>query len=384
MNIITSLLIAKTGAADILRNGSQTANTVAETWNKHWLTIFQSELYYTIVALAGGFAAAALIFFMLTFFRKMMDQEDYSSALSSFLMAMIVIFLLSNNAYVLSRGTIALRGMIHGVSQKVLTQPLLEVSLQDAIQSSVDKGSVSTEIGALLSQCQGVVGQTQVDCLQAANEQAKGIIQDYQSTHTFSKSLDTLKDSLSSKIPGAGAANSISSIIGAGISSAQNGGLTNGDTVATIRDGMVGALAQSLVQSVLLAFQWAFANILEIAMLLTGLIGPIAVAGALMFEGKSLWSWLTGFFAIGMAQVCYNIIVGIAAVVVVNADVTDTLGFLIIISLLAPALALGIASGGGLVVFNLISAGATGGLLTMAQSVPAIPRFRGMPTGGDI
>jgi hypothetical protein len=66
------------------------------------------------------------------------------------------------------------------------------------------------------------------------------------------------------------------------------------------------------------------------------------------------------------------------------ADVTDTLGFLIIISLLAPALALGIASGGGLVVFNLISAGATGGLLTMAQSVPAIPRFRGMPTGGDI
>lgn len=375
---VTSFLIAKTGAADILKSGTQTASTVAETWNKHWLTIFQSELYYTIVALAGGLAAAALLFFMLNFLRKMLDQEDYSGALSSFLMAMVVIMLLANNAYVLSRGTIALRGMIHAVSEKVLTQTLLEVSLQDAIQASIDKGSVSTEIGALLSQCQGVVGQTQVDCLKAANEQAKGIIQDYQSSHPFSGSLDSLKDTIFSNIPGTqGAgdvAGTISSVIGAGISSAQQG---NGpsDVGATIRDGMVGALAQSLVQSVLLAFQWAFANILEVAMLLTGVIGPIAVAGALMFDGKSLWAWLTGFFAIGMAQVCYNIIVGISAVVVVNADITDTLGFLITISLLAPALALGLASGGGLVVFNLISAGATGGLLTMAQSIPAVPRF---------
>lgn len=374
---VTSFLIAKTGAADILQNGTETARTVAETWNKHWVTIFQSELYYTIVALAGGFAAAALLFFMLNFLRKMLDQEDYSGALSSFLMAAVVIMLLANNAYVLSRGTIALRGMIHTVSEKVLTQTLLEVSLQDAIQASIDKGSVSTQIGALLSQCQGVVGQTQVDCLNAANEQAKGIIQDYQSSHPFSGSLDSLKNTILSNIPGAqGAgdiAGTISSVIGAGISSGQQGGL--GDAGETIRAGMVGALAQSLVQSVLLAFQWAFANILEIAMLMTGVIGPIAVAGALMFDGKSLWAWLTGFFAIGMAQVCYNIIVGISAVVVVNADITDTLGFLITISLLAPALALGLASGGGLVVFNLISAGATGGLLTMAQSIPAVPRF---------
>jgi hypothetical protein len=382
MNMITSLLLARTGAADILQNGSQTASAVALTWSKQWATIFQSELYYTIVALAGGFAAGALLFFMLTFFRKMMDQEDYSGALSSFLMAMIVIMLLSNNAYVLSRGTIAIRGVIHTVSQRVLTQTLLEVSLQEAIQASIDKGSVSTEIGALLSQCQGVVGQTQVDCLKAANEQAKGIIQDYQSSHPFSSTLDSLKDSILSKVPGGEAAGTISSIIGAGLSSAQNGGALDGDAGATIRDGMVGALAQSLVQSVLLAFQWAFANILEIAMLLTGLIGPIAVAGALMFDGKSLWSWLTGFFAIGMAQVCYNIIVGVAAVVVVNADITDTLGFLIVISLLAPALALGIASGGGLVVFNLISGGLTGGLLTLAQAVPAVPRITRATAGG--
>ena len=55
-----------------------------------------------------------------------------------------------------------------------------------------------------------------------------------------------------------------------------------------------------------------------------------------------------------------------AAVVVVNADVTDTLGFLVIIAIMAPALALGLASGGGLVVFNLINAGVAGGVMTLA------------------
>lgn len=110
--------------------------------------------------------------------------------------------------------------------------------------------------------------------------------------------------------------------------------------------GFLGSVNQEIIQYVLLAFQWAFTNILEISMLLTGLMGPFAVAGSLLpFEAKPLFAWLTGFFSLGMAQVSYNIIVGLAGVVVVNADVTDTLGCLVIIGLLAPALALAIADG---------------------------------------
>lgn len=117
-------------------------------------------------------------------------------------------------------------------------------------------------------------------------------------------------------------------------------------------------IVQTVVQTILLAFQWAFANVLEISMLLTGLMGPLAVAGSLLpFGPKSIFTWIIGFFSLGMAQISYNIIVGMCAVVIVNADITDVNGFLVIVGLLGPALALAIATGGGISVFNVITSG---------------------------
>jgi hypothetical protein len=82
--------------------------------------------------------------------------------------------------------------------------------------------------------------------------------------------------------------------------------------------------SQALAEQFLKGWQWAFANLLEMAMLLTGLIGPIAVAGSVVpLQGRPLWSWLVGFFSLGMAKFSYNVIVGLAATVVVAADAQD-------------------------------------------------------------
>jgi hypothetical protein len=374
MITLTSLTLAATGASDILQRGINTSQGIAETWNKQWLNVFQSELYHSVVSLAGLFAAGALVFFMIQFIRRMVLEEDLATSLQSLLVPLVVIVLLANNGYLLGNSTLSLRNVIHGLSDKVLSQTLLEVKLQDAIQASVDKGSVSTQISALLSQCEGLVGQKQQDCFKSANQQAQAIIQDYQSKHpTGSQPFQGLTDWLNQLSQ---QANDFSQAQGGGIS----GSLFQG---AGYLSGFLGAISQSLAQALLLAFQWAFANILEIALLLTGLMGPIAVAGALMYEGKSLWAWLTGFFAIGMAQVSYNIIVGLAAVVVVNANVTDTLGFLVVIAILAPALALALASGGGMVVFNIINAGSAGIAATLASGSPRVTVWNNTPLLGN-
>jgi hypothetical protein len=90
-------------------------------------------------------------------------------------------------------------------------------------------------------------------------------------------------------------------------------------------------------------------------------MGPIAVAASLLpFGGKPIFAWITGFLSLGFAQMAYNIIVGMCAVVIMNANTFDTNGFLVLIALLAPALALGLASGGGLAIFNIMLAGSTG------------------------
>jgi hypothetical protein len=372
MNLISPL--AQTGASDILQRGIDTSQGIADTWNKQWFNVFQSELYHSVISLAALFAAGALVFFMIQFIRRMVLEEDLATSLQSLLIPLVVIMMLANNGYLLGNSTLALRNLVHGLSDNILSQTLLEVKLQDAVQASVDKGSVSAQISALLSQCQGLVGQKQQDCFKAANQQAQTLIQDYQSKHPASsqsfQGLTNWLNQLSQE------SNEFSQAQGGGAS----GSLFQG---AGYLSGFLGAISQSLVQTLLLAFQWAFANILEIALLLTGLMGPIAMAGALMYEGKSLWAWLTGFFAIGMAQVSYNIIVGLAAVVVINANVTDTLGFLVVIAILAPALALALASGGGMVVFNIINAGSAGIAATLASGSPRITLWNNAPLIGN-
>ena len=139
--------------------------------------------------------------------------------------------------------------------------------------------------------------------------------------------------------------------------------------------GFLGSVNQEIIQYVLLAFQWAFTNILEISMLLTGLMGPFAVAGSLLpFEAKPLFAWLTGFFSLGMAKFSYSVIVGLAATVVVTAEVQtqSDFVFLLLISVLAPVLALSIAGGAGMAVFRGISGGVTR-IISIGSSTLPLP-----------
>ena len=111
-------------------------------------------------------------------------------------------------------------------------------------------------------------------------------------------------------------------------------------------------------------------------MLLTGLIGPIAVAGSIIpLQGRPLWAWLVGFFSLGLAKFSYNILVGLAATVVVAADAQTQgdFGFLLLISVLAPILALAIAGGAGMAVFRSISGGVTR-IVAIGTSVIPFPK----------
>jgi hypothetical protein len=368
MTLLLSPLLSESGAASILQTGINTSQSIAQTWDKQWLTIFQSELYSSINLIGVLFSVGALLIFMIKFGREMIVDGVFEQPLLSLVMPVLVIVLLANNGYVLAHGTLEMRNVIHNLSTKVMSTTLLEVKLESAIGASVDEGAISSEISALLSQCQGMTGQKQADCLQAANNQAQQIIQAYSDQHpgvTLGKSLLNIISTIEPVVRGLEGAVSEASDASNPASVAAFGGLG-------YLGGMVNDFSESLIRIVLLAFQWAFANLLEIALILTGLVGPLAVAGLLIFEGKPFFAWITGFFSLGMAQLCYNIIVGLAAEVVVNAQVTDTLGFLVITALLAPALALAIASGGGMAVFEVMAGGSAQIMSSLTGALPEI------------
>ncbi|WP_373695828.1 hypothetical protein [Brunnivagina elsteri] len=113
-----------------------------------------------------------------------------------------------------------------------------------------------------------------------------------------------------------------------------------------------------------IAFQW----IIEVCMLLTALLGPLAVGGSLLPVGsKAIFAWLTGFFSVGMIKLCFNIISGLISTMVLNSDNNDPMIFAFAIGILAPILSVVLAAGGGMAVFRSFSSIASFGVSTFVQ-----------------
>lgn len=340
-------LLAVEGAGEILTNAVNVSQQTAEAWNKQWDTIFQSGLYYGIVTFSGAIAAGSLVFFMLQFMRKVMGNEDWQEALESLLLPIVAVVLLANHGAMLGNGTAFMRSVIHQQAGNVLQLEFTQVKLEDAIQTVVYGQAIATELRTQLSQCYGMVGQKQADCLRDLNTQIQKTI-DSQPVQRVKLPafLGTIQRAIERSL----------TVFVNGAPTAANG---PGDSLGQLLGGVAGSVSQDTATNLLLALGWAFANCLEMALLLNALLGPIAVAGAIALNYKPLFAWLTGFFALGMAQVSYNIVTGLAAWVVVTAEVSDAMGFLIILGLLAPALALALAAGGGLTTFSVIAGGST-------------------------
>lgn len=367
---MTSFLVAE-AAAQILQNGVSISQGTTDAWNKQWDSVFHSTLYTAINELAITFAVGSLIFYIVQLFRNM-AFEEVSEHLVELAWPMIVIAMLANNAYLTANATLAMREVINKTSTEILSTTLLQVKMEDAIHNAVLRKAIGGQITAQISQCEGLVGEPQKECLLNANAQVQQTIRDFQQNTGIPGSFVTMGAAVEDAFMN-------NPLVQGTVGAAQSAGgaVSNGNVlgaapaaVAGFFGGYLNSTIESVISTILLAFQWAFANILQISMLLTGLIGPLAVAGSLLpFGTKSIYTWVIGFFSLGMAQISYNIIVGVCAVVIVNADITDVDGFLVIVGLLGPALAMAIATGGGISVFNVITSGTAGMARTAAQAV---------------
>ena len=123
----------------------------------------------------------------------------------------------------------------------------------------------------------------------------------------------------------------------------------------------VGNLAVTgAIEAFLLACMAAFQHIIEASLLLTALIAPIPVAASLLpFGAKPLYAWITGFLSLGVMKLSFNIVVGIVGTVIAKAGPTSSepLVLAVVLGLFAPFLSMGIATGGGMAIFQGIVGG---------------------------
>lgn len=320
--IVTPNLIAQfsNGASQIIQNGRTGQIAIAEAMNELWSEVLGGGLYAVITQLGVFFAVGSLVLFM-TQWAKALIEYDEPIMWSEIIWPLLVAVLLANDGAILANGTHGLRSVINNTSNSLLQNTSARISLQESYQIVTENIGAKAVIDSLVSQCDSIVDvQQQVDCLTNAEQQAQD----------FSRTLKPSSQALLAQI----------------------GSLLNPLNVTE----RVGFALQTAVTGWLMSIGMAFQWVAEVSMLLTGLLGPLAVGATLLPVGaKAIYAWLISFFSIGLVKISYNIIVGLVATLIVNAESYNPLVFAFVAGLIAPILALVLAAGGGLAIFNSLN-----------------------------
>ncbi len=337
------------GAGQLLENAAAGASLVADGFNQLWEQTLTGGLYASLCKVGVLFAVGSLALFMVQWGKQMLNGEE-QRAVAELIWPLVVALLLANNGKILASGTLMLRGYINTVNNYVLEYTAADADLRAAYQQGIGQAAVEVAVGNAIQQCRSaqLSNQEQIECLKQAKEelQAKfpNIFQGDKGEGISGWVLQGLDKIDQAAQEADGGSNPIE-------------GIANKLTAAS--SAAIGAVVTSFITSLLLALNNAYQWGLELALLLTALIGPLAVGGSLMPIGtKAIVGWLTGFFTVAIAKLSFNIILGLAGQLVATAQASQPMIFLAFIGIVAPFLATGIAAGGGMAVLTQLNKGA--------------------------
>ena len=336
--------LAVAGADDLLDGSRQAAEQMARDWESNWATIITPTggLYAALANLGEKIAVCCFFFWGITIVKDFVNNGS-TAFLHEIIWPMIVVLFLAGNGGILADLTIGMRGLLHRTNQELLVQVSNKFALDEAFQKAKDNNAAQTQIGAWLQQCQALTGQKQIACLETARVQSEATINKY-----------NLEGNLWTDLVGR---------IGDAIEQAKN---TSGNEVlqgvvsyvSAPLGALIGAANQSIMRTVLVGTQIAFQQSFEISLLMTALLGPIALGMSLLpVDAKAFVAWITAMFSIGVAKLSLNIMTGVAATLVANAGAGDHFWFLVYSAFMAPVLAMSLAAGGGMATWSAIVAG---------------------------
>ena len=352
-----SFLLGQTSSQGryVLNSSQNISDAVRQSWDYAWDQALGGGLFGGMVDVGIFLSAGSLAFWCVSFARKWMDDEANPAALQELIWPLIVILLLSHqgaNLALLSKG---LRGVVNDVNSNLLAGISRDIKVEDMMSELADFSSAEIQFASLRSQCNAIVNrQKQQECIKLQAEAMTGILDQYKQQHTdtpYSRKL-AKEQALAKQDPDS---NLLSSAAGA-----------------------VAGLAISPITAVVLAllntFQWAFSQLVEVSMLLTAMMGPIAVGSSLLPMGtKPIFAWLSAFSAVGILKLSYNLVVALATMAFYHSGNINNLASALFFGLCAPILAMGMAAGGGMAIFSGISGAASAAVgMGVSQSTGAL------------
>jgi hypothetical protein len=369
----TPILIADFAAGDLLENAAGGGSLVAQGFDELWQNTLNGGLYAALCRVGILFAVGSLVLFIVQWGKQMLNGDE-TKAVSELIWPLVVGLLLSNNGAILAQSTLVLRDYINSVNKFVLEFTAADADLTAAYQQALGHAAMQTAVGSAIEECRSanLSNEQVVQCLTQAR------------TELQSKFPELFKDPDSGDSYLGAAGSWIMQELGKidqATQEAQGDGLPGiANQILSGASAAVGAILTTFVTSLLLALNNAYQWGLEFSLLLTALLGPLAVGGSLLpFGSKAIMGWLTGFFSVGIAKLSFNIILGLAGLLISTAQASQPMIFLAFIGLVAPFLATGLAAGGGIAVLLQLNKSAawasSGGVIVMRAAANKLISF---------
>lgn len=323
---------AQLGGSDLLESQIDSTQDVAALWDEQWEFFMGGDLYAALAQLGILFAIGTLLLMMIVFARQLLDSGAIAQPLESLIWPLLVAALLANEGTLLSDSTLSLRNLINSTNDRVLEIAAEGTEIRETYRQALGYSALEDWAGQILAQCQS---------LKTTEEQRACLREQYDTVRA-----EVERTNLFDGVP----------VVGGFLD--RLGRAINESGPLGLLGAIQGSARTAQTKLMFVGMQWAFSNLLEASMLLTALLGPLAVGGSLLPVGpggKAIAAWLTGFFSIGIAKLSFNIIAGVTAGLIVNSGPQDTLWFVLLVGFLAPILALALAAGGGMAVFHSLT-----------------------------
>lgn len=328
-------------------NNQAISDAVRQSLAQTWIDAFQSPLYSRIGFVGAAFAVIFIGVWAIQFLKQYsveMGGEGSVRGLTELLFPLFVVLILANPAgkgSMLGTLTLGTHNFMVNVSDYILSGLSSELSPNSnpVTEAGIKVAAQSTAANAI-SECAKLPDREErTICFVNADSKIQQMLQPYSGTDWAPPLYQQLQEQ----------------IIGA---------MDNPDDYATSNwfgrlFGGLGSVAQPITSQVILGWMMAvgaaFVVCLEIAQLITGLVGPLFLGISLLPVPATPWvTWLINFLGISFVDICYKILVGYTAITILNAGPTDPLIYPLIISFLGVLFALFLAAGGGISLFSAL------------------------------
>lgn len=355
LSVFLLILISPPAAAqiksgDLLQQSIDAAQVSEEAMDNLWDALFAPDalLYNQIIQLATIIEIIGFPFMMMAFARASRDGDSAKVGEIIAWGLVIVIFLQSNGA-MLKVVTKGIRSLINDQAVALLEVQVDTLTIRDAMKDVILTEQLRDRIHNAATECEAKEGAAQLECMSEAADFSEEIVEEYEKKgflgnfpglkrlaanvraqiKKYREDLTEAKDDIEKK-----AAND----------------QANRELDALFFHTITGAANKAVLKS----FQNWFTYGFEFALMLTGMLGPLAVAASLIPKSpRALFSWLIGMASIGILKLSYNLVVGFAALYASEASIAEagSAGFLTMISFGAPFIAVAVAGGGGAAIF---------------------------------